>query len=132
MLQTLQPQAEEFTANPDQADITTRRIRELNDTFRKGWRDISAPMGRKMMTAGIRALGPVACAAIAENVMAFEDFTHENDPHNEHDFGAFDYDGEKIFWKIDYYSRDLKGGSPDPSDPAVTCRVLTILLASEY
>jgi hypothetical protein len=59
-------------------------------------------------------------------------FTNDNDPYGEHDFGAFDVDGARLFWKIDYYDRSLSGGSPDPTDPAVTCRVLTIMLAWEY
>ncbi|WP_254913113.1 DUF3768 domain-containing protein [Novosphingobium sp. B 225] len=33
---------------------------------------------------------------------------------------------------MDAYDRDLRFGSPDPDNPAVTRRVLTIMLASEY
>jgi hypothetical protein len=54
------------------------------------------------------------------------------DPYGEHDYGSFEIDGQKLLWKIDYYDTDLKYGSGDPSDPAVTRRVLTILLLSEY
>ena len=39
---------------------------------------------------------------------------------------------ETLFWKIDAYDRALEWGSPDPADPRVSRRVLTIMLASEY
>jgi hypothetical protein len=55
-----------------------------------------------------------------------------NDPYGEHDFGALTVEDRKIFFKIDYYDRALAGGSPDPADPRVTTRVLTIMLAEEY
>jgi hypothetical protein len=69
--------------------------------------------------------------------MEFDEFTPDNDPHHEHDFGGFEYEGRRIFWKIDYYDRASLGtgsdmGSEDPSDPAKTLRVLTIMLAEEY
>ena len=54
-------------------------------------------------------------------------------PNGEHDFGAFDIAGKKLFWKIEYFSdRSLTHGSDDPSNAAVTTRVLTIMLADEY
>lgn len=62
----------------------------------------------------------------------FADFSEENDPHGEHDFGSFRYNGELIYWKIDYYDKAMEFGSPDPADPAVTTRILTILLAEEW
>jgi uncharacterized protein DUF3768 len=37
-----------------------------------------------------------------------------------------------VFWKIEYYDKDLQFRSPDPADPAVTERIITIMLAEEY
>lgn len=44
------------------------------------------------------------------------------------DFGAFEYEGVPVYFKIDYFDKD----SPDPADPAVTERVITLMLATEY
>ena len=62
----------------------------------------------------------------------FSEFTPDNDPHGEHDFGSFTLVGREFFWKIDYHDRDMIHGSQDPADPEKTTRVLTIMLASEY
>ncbi len=103
------------------------RIAELNDVVRR-WNT----EGTIFVTAGIAAMPFDDQADILERVREFDDFTPDNDPYGEHDFGQFDYKGQKIFWKIDCYDRELKWGSPNPADPTVTRRVLTILLAEEY
>jgi hypothetical protein len=110
--------------------ITTKTdtIRELNDAFRK---DFPAN-GRRYITDGIFALDADDRAAILEKVRTFDTFTEDNDPHGEHDFGRIDHEGERIFWKIDYYDKACKYASEDPADPAQTTRVLTIMLAEEY
>ena len=120
--------------------INTKKIAELNDRFRKSTLTIdpvAISLGRKVMTCGIRDLGLEASVAIAEKVAAFDSFTNDNDPHGEHDFGSFTHEGDKVFWKIDYYDRASFGtgrdmGSENPADPAQTFRVLTIMLACEY
>jgi Protein of unknown function (DUF3768) len=108
-------------------DTKTARIRALNDEMRQ--RLIG---GMAVMTPGIAALGPEAVARIIKTIEVYDDFCHANDPHEEHDFGAFDADGHKVFFKIDYYDETLTVHSPDPSDPKVTKRVITIMLAEEY
>jgi hypothetical protein len=104
-----------------------RRIRELNDGLRR-----YARAGIICMTAGVQALGQNGVEAVLTAVCDFNGFTADNDPYNEHDLGALTVDGNRMLWKIDYYDRDRRYGSPDPADPAVTTRVLTIMLASEY
>ena len=69
---------------------------------------------------------------IITKVRNFDAFDENNDPYNEHDFGAFDYKGKRIFWKIDYYDQKFLYLSPDVSNPRVTNRVLTIMYAEEY
>ena len=105
----------------------SEKVRTLNDAFRR-----SLSGGSVMMTPGIAALGPEAVGRLVRTLITFDDFSHENDPHGEHDFGAFDADGERVFFKIDYYDKDLQAHSPDPTDPKVTQRVLTLMLSNEY
>ncbi len=52
--------------------------------------------------------------------------------HEEHDFGALEVEGHMIYFKIDYFDRDLSMHSPDPADSSATQRVITIMLAEEY
>ena len=108
-------------------DARRARIRDLNDQFRT-----SLSGGRVMLTSGIRALGPVALLQIVTAVRTFSDFAQANDPHGEHDFGSVELAGARVFWKIDYYDHRFQYGSPDPSLPGLTGRVLTIMLAEEY
>lgn len=105
----------------------TSRIRELNDQFRQSLRG-----GSVFITAGVHALGTDRVRAILIKARDFDAFDQENDPYGEHDFGAIEDREERFFFKIDYYDLTLTAGSPDPSDPDQTCRVLTLMLASEY
>ena len=107
--------------------MSAAKIRALNDAFRR-----SLTGGKVMMTAGIAALSAAMQAKVLNEVRTFDAFTADNDPHGEHDFGNFEVDGRKIFWKIDYYDAAMEFGSEDPADSAKTTRVLTIMLASEY
>lgn len=113
----------------DAFDDATRSaiVRQLNDSFRQ-----TLTGGTVLITAGVMALGPEAQAAILAAVQAFTAFTSENDPWNEHDMGALEVAGERIFWKIEYYDLTRAYLSREPADPSVTERVLTIMLADEY
>jgi hypothetical protein len=108
-------------------DITTERIRTLNDELRQYLLG-----GLAVITPGIAALGQQAVERIIKTIAVYDDFCHANDPHEEHDFGSFQADGQTIFFKIDYYDKNLTYHSLDPSDPSMTERFITIMLADEY
>ena len=109
----------------DNAD--SAKIAAMNDALRQ-----DGVGGKIMMTAGIQALGQKAVNNIIAQIRAFATFTEDNDPYCERDFGSIMFGNNKVFWKIDAYDRNLEYGSPDPTDPSVTVRVMTIMLAGEY
>ena len=108
-------------------DSKADRIRSLNDAFRRTFIG-----GAVMITAGVEAMPLDQRRSLLQKIRAFDAFNEGNDPHQEHDFGSIDEAGVRCFWKIDYYDRKTEFGSPDPADPAVTTRVLTIMRADEY
>lgn len=105
----------------------SQSIAILNDAFRTTFNG-----GTLMLTAGIQALPEEIQVGILHAVRTFNAFTPDNDPHQEHDFGAVEYHGHRIFWKIDYYDLAHTFGSENPADPSQTARVLTVMLAEEY
>lgn len=56
-------------------------------------------------------------------------FTDDDGP--EHDRGQIEIGDTTVRFKIDYYDLTLEWGSEDPANPAVTCRVLTIMLPED-
>lgn len=105
----------------------TAIIRRLNDALRTGF----AP-GQVMLTPAVVAMRQADRLDLFHKVCRFDRFTPDNDPYGEHDFGSVQVAGQTWFWKIDCYDLDLQYGSPDPADPAVSRRVLTIMAAWEY
>jgi hypothetical protein len=103
------------------------RIRALNDELRK-----TGAGGKTYLTPGIIAKGADFIAKATAAVRAFSGFTDDNDPWQEHDCATLDVDGEVVMFKVDYYDENMEYGSPDPADPRLTRRVLTIMLASDY
>lgn len=110
--------------------VATRRpeaIRVLNDNFRSTFIG-----GQVLLTSGVSELPIDVKAKALLLVKTFKEFTKDNDPYGEHDFGYFEVAGDTFYWKIDYYDPDCRFGSEDPADPEKTTRVLTIMLAAEY
>lgn len=102
-------------------------IAALNDAFRRTLRG-----GWLMLTRGVAAMPEAEQWRLIAEVRAPLMFVEGNDPYGEHDFGVLDHGGTVFFWKIDAYDLDLRFASPDPTDPAVTARVLTVMRADEY
>lgn len=109
------------------AENSAARIRNLNDQFRRTFFG-----GRILLTQGVTALSEQQVSELLAAVKAFNDFTDDNDPYGEHDFGAIALHGTKYFFKIDYYDPTMTCGSENPVDPSKTTRVLTVMLAAEY
>jgi hypothetical protein len=120
------------------------RIARLNDLARRA-------MGvacTAVATVGFRSLSASDQSRVRELIETYDAFDEDNDPHGERDFGCVYQLGdgqwtterprlrgderERVFWKIDCYDRDLQFGSEDAANPAITRRVLTIMLADEY
>ena len=106
-------------------DATTAKIAALNDHARRSFTGC-----RVVIAQGVQTVNDVP--SVLNQVRRYSAFTPDNDPYGEHDFGSFLHGDITIFWKIDTYDVDLQMQSPDPSDPTVTARVLTIMLAEEY
>lgn len=104
-----------------------QKIRELNDALRTTFQG-----GVVQMTRGVKELHTSLVPLVLHEVRMFTAFTPDNDPHGEHDFGNFEIEGRRFFWKIDYYDKTMQHGSEDPANPDMTTRVLTIMLAEEY
>jgi hypothetical protein len=116
-----------MTGSPDDHKVETAAIRDLNDQLRRSFEG-----GQVLMTQGVNALVGKTLAQVLLVIRDFEDFTEDNDPWGIHEFGSVQVDGQTVFFKIDAYDDNMEYGSPNPADPEVTKRVMTILLASEY
>ena len=104
------------------------RIACLNDQFR-----MTGIGGKTVMTRGVANLGEEMVLGIIQAMREYTDWSKDNDPYGQHDFGVITLvDPQKVFFKIDYYDARMEFGSDDPSDPEKTTRVLTLMLAEEY
>jgi len=102
-------------------------IARLNDNLRKEGRG-----GQLMVTQGVYQLPHFDTRTLMQALAQYDAFDADNDPHGERDFGDVQVFGTDLLWKIDYYDLKLEYGSPDPADPNVTMRVLTVMLEREY
>lgn len=120
----------------DRGSHHSNLIREQNDLFRSRLGADSVLVqddvpGSCRFTAGVyHAFDDYS--AILESVRDYDSFDENNDPYQEHELAFFEIDNVKLMWKFDYYAcGNVEMPSENPSDPRVTHRVLTIMLASE-
>ena len=106
----------------DTETVRATELARLNDRFRGMCLDV-------LYTAGVRD-GIMDLVGLSVAVENYNRFTEDNDPYGEHDFGSLVFENKKIFWKIDYYDKELRLWC-DPLSPDCR-RVLTIMLAEEY
>lgn len=111
----------------DDEDGRTRKIRALNDALR-----IKGEGGRIFVTKGVEAHGTAFLDQAVAAMRAQTEFSEDNDPYGEHDFGRVVVEDTPVLWKIDYYDAAMEHGSDDAADPERTKRVLTLFLAEEY
>lgn len=125
----------------EQAQVDcNHKVAEQNDTFRKAVCYPDAALlaarrgisGQVLLTPGVSGVDDADRQAILKAVADFSTFTPDNDPYEDHTFGAIEIGDHKLFWKIDLYDLAFKYGSEDPSNPRATRRVLTIMERSEY
>ena len=115
-----------------QTELTQpQKIAHLNDMFRKNLPFYSL-MGQVVTTSSISLLPQNDKNRIYKRVMEYKDFNEKVDPHGERDFGTFKQNADTIFWKIDYYDKNMKYGSENPADTKTTKRILTIMYDYEY
>lgn len=106
-------------------------LAEANDAFRRALGGAPPSSGRVIITSGVAAMGEAFVFAALVAVRNVDAFPEGDDPYGEHDFGAVETGGEKLFWKFDYFANaDCEYGAEDPASGCF--RVLTIMLASEY
>ena len=122
----------------------TARIARLNDRARQA-------MGlacTAVVTVGFRSLPEADQSRVRELIETYDAFDEDGDPHGERDFGAIyqlacgrwtterpkvrEDERERVFWKLDYYDRQMQFASDHAANPAITRRVLTIMLSDEY
>jgi hypothetical protein len=105
------------------SDHRTDTIRALNDAARATFTGCLV-----LLTDAFEALPLTTRAQVLKKVREYDDFDDTRFP--EHRVGYLDHEGEVYIFEIIYRDLTLQTHSPDPANPRVTRRVLTIGIAS--
>lgn len=71
--------------------MNIEKIRQLNDSFRKSFNG-----GRVIITPCVQSLTDDDRNELMKQVQEFDNFTEDNDPYGEHDFGAINFKNDKV------------------------------------
>lgn len=104
-----------------QVDDTRTQQAILNDKFRNSGLGV-------VLTGGVQSVRDLN--GLIQAIRKYDNFTPDNDPYLEHDFGSLNWYGDKVFWKIDYYNAEMNEWE-DPTSPDCN-RIMTVMLANEY
>jgi len=98
------------------------KIAALNDQLRTTFKG-----GRVQMTRSVYDLDDRLRGRALSVLARYNTF----DPASEHDCGVFIFAGFAFEWRIEYRGKDGVGHSPDPADPDMTMRVLTLYVTED-
>lgn len=99
-------------------------IRALNDAARSTFTGCLV-----VLTPTFEKLPLTTKTHLLKSVREFTDFDEVRD--TEHRFGVINYQGQEYFFHMAYQDLTLQVHSPDPANPRVTRRVLTVGVSSE-
>jgi hypothetical protein len=98
------------------------KVVALNDQLRTTFKG-----GRVQMTRSVYHLDDRLRGRALSVLARYNKF----DPASEHDCGVFIFAGFAFEWRIEYRGKDGVGQSPDPADPDMTMRVLTLYVTED-
>ena len=111
---------------PETEIASAAALAAKNDELRKCLPNPLPFPHRAILTDKIAGLPEEKIQGVLLMIREYNDFSESNDPHSEHDFGEFDFEGQKIFWKFDYYNKDMEHFEANGR------RVLMVMFAHEY
>ena len=98
------------------------KIIELNDELRTTFKG-----GRVQMTPAVCMLDAQLRGRALSTLSRYNKFADGE----EHDWGVFIFAGFSFEWHIEYRAKEGAGVSPDPADPGMTFRVLTLYVVND-
>ena len=104
---------------------TKNQIRDKNDFLRKLLPNLPPPH-KVVFSEWAAKHHPSVIFELIRKIRDYKEFTPENDPYKEHDFGTVQVGETEFFWKIDYTDEAYEHFKADG------LRIFTIMEAGEW